>query len=57
MLTTTFADPWVHLQSDIEEARQAAKENKNNSADWWRARLSGLEHAVEVFRHHANKEA
>ena len=56
MLTETdCAGPWTHLEKDITECHRMITENTGHSADWWRARLSGLQHAVEVLDHYEAK--
>ena len=40
---------WAHYDADVAECKRMIAENRNHSSDWWRARLSGLEHARELF--------
>ena len=49
-LVTGDADVIAHLEADLAEAEREIKRDHNHSADWWRARASGLAHAIEVIK-------
>lgn len=43
-------DPIAHLEQEILETQQLADENKNLSRSYWTARLSGLQHALDIIK-------
>lgn len=50
MLVVNGGNALAHLEADLAEAEREIKRDHNHSADWWRARASGLAHAIEVIK-------
>lgn len=50
MSRDTGGDILDHLEAECVETWADVQKNENNSADYWRARLSGLCHAVDLIR-------
>ena len=50
-------DILAHLEAELAECQEDQKANKNGSADWWRARASGLAHAIDLLRRERDAKA